>query len=61
MAFVSFIIIKIYQKIRVPEGLKNIPTISFFSNVISLFARDGPDKRWEKMRKIFEKEGIAKV
>ncbi|PKK73770.1 cytochrome P450 [Rhizophagus irregularis] len=57
----SFIAYKIYQKTRVPEGLKNIPTLSFLDLLIEIFTKVGPDKRWENTRDVLEKEGIGKL
>ncbi|PKC66595.1 cytochrome P450 [Rhizophagus irregularis] len=57
----SFIAYKIYQKTRVPEGLKNIPTLSFLDLLIEIFTKVGPDKRWEDTRDVLEKEGIGKL
>ncbi|CAI2180437.1 8808_t:CDS:10, partial [Funneliformis geosporum] len=61
LVFISFIAYKVYQKVRVPEGLKNVPTLSFVSLVLAIFSDKGPDNRWEFMRKILEKEGIGKI
>ncbi|RIA87168.1 cytochrome P450 [Glomus cerebriforme] len=52
--------LKIYQKTRVPKGLKNVPTLSFFKIVTRLLSKSGPDKRWEDVHEILEKDGIAK-
>ncbi|CAB5392950.1 unnamed protein product [Rhizophagus irregularis] len=57
----SFIAYKIYQKTKVPEGLKNIPTLSFLDLLIEIFTKVGPDKRWENTRDVLEKEGIGKL
>ena len=57
----SFIAYKSYQKTRVPEGLKNIPTLSFLDLLIEIFTKVGPDKRWENTRDVLEKDGIGKV
>ena len=59
---ISFIAFKIYQKRRrVPEGIKNVPTLSYMNFLIQLFKKSGPDKRWENAREILEKEGIGRV
>ena len=55
-ALISYIAFKIYQSIRIPEELKNIPTLSFLDLI-----KYGADKRWENSREILEKEGIGKV
>ncbi|CAG8697785.1 5610_t:CDS:10, partial [Funneliformis mosseae] len=52
---------KIYQSIRVPEGLKDVPTLNYFGYIISLLSNEGPDKLWENSQKVLEKEGIGKV
>ncbi|CAI2185319.1 10495_t:CDS:2 [Funneliformis geosporum] len=52
---------KVYQKFRVPEGLKNVPTLSFVRLALAILSNKGPDNRWEFMRKVLEKEGIGKV
>ncbi|GES99836.1 cytochrome P450 [Rhizophagus clarus] len=57
----SFIAYKIYRTIRVPEGLKNVPTLSFLDLLIGIFTKVGPDKRWEYTRDTLEKEGIGKL
>ena len=57
----SFIAYKIYQKIKVPEGLKNVPTLSFLNLFISMVTGGAPDKCWEDIREVLEKEGIGKV
>lgn len=57
----SFIAYKIYQKIKVPEGLKDVPTLSFLDLLVEIFTKVGPDKRWEDTRDVLEKEGIGKV
>ncbi|RIA94749.1 cytochrome P450 [Glomus cerebriforme] len=61
LVLVSFIIFKIYQKTRVPEGLKNVPTLSFLVLLTEIYNKVGPDKRWEDIRDILEKEGIGKL
>jgi hypothetical protein len=58
IVFVAFIF---YQKIRVPEGIKNVPTLSYLDLLIHVFTKGGPDKRWEISREVLEKEGIGKV
>jgi len=58
---ISFIAFKIYQSLRVPEGLKDVPALSFTDLIVSLFTGTGPDKRWEGMRQVLEKEGIGRV
>ena len=60
-ALISYIAFKIYQSIRVPEELKNIPTLSFFNFLNSIVNNGGSDKSWEDSREILEKEGIGKV
>jgi hypothetical protein len=57
----AFIAYKIYQKTRVPEGLKNVPTLSFLNLLIEIFTKAGQDKHWEDTRDVLEKEGIGKV
>ncbi|CAI2185174.1 2678_t:CDS:2, partial [Funneliformis geosporum] len=52
---------KVYQKFRVPEGLKNVPTLSFVRLALAILSNKGPDNRWEFMRKVLEKEGIGKI
>ncbi|CAG8755817.1 14113_t:CDS:1, partial [Funneliformis caledonium] len=52
---------KIYQSFKVPEGLKDVPTLSYFGFIISLLSNDGPDKLWENSQKVLENEGIGKV
>ena len=61
LTLISFIAFKIYQSTRVPEGLKDVPTLSFLDLLIAIFTNAGPDKRWEDTREILEKEGIGKV
>ncbi|GBB91360.1 hypothetical protein RclHR1_01860014 [Rhizophagus clarus] len=61
LILIPLITFKIYQKIRVPEGLKNIPTLSFLNLVIAIFAKHGMDKRWEDIREVLEKDGIGKI
>jgi hypothetical protein len=61
LILISFIDFKIYQSISVPDGLKNVPTLSFFELLIAVFSKAGPDKRWENTREILENEGIGKV
>ena len=61
LTLISFIAFKIYQSIRVPEGLKNVPTLSFLDLLNLIITKAGPDKRWEDSRKVLEKEGIGKV
>jgi hypothetical protein len=61
LTLISIIAFKIYQSIRVPEGLKNVPTLSFLDLLIAIFTKAGPDKRWEATRETLEKEGIGKV
>jgi hypothetical protein len=61
LILISFITFKIYQKTRVPERLRNIPTLTFSKWVIGTISGVGPDKLWEDAREILEKEGIAKV
>ena len=61
LILISFIAYKIYQKIKVPEGLKNVPTLSFLELVVAMYNKVGMDKRWEDMREDLEKEGIGKV
>ena len=56
LSLISFVTFKIYQSVKVPEGLKNIPTLSFLDLI-----KYGADKRWENSREILEKEGIGKV
>ncbi|CAG8539253.1 13865_t:CDS:10, partial [Funneliformis caledonium] len=51
---------KVYPKFRVPEGIKNVPTLSFLKLISAIFSNEGPDKRWENTRKVLEKEGIGK-
>ncbi|CAI2198282.1 16238_t:CDS:2, partial [Funneliformis geosporum] len=51
---------KIYQKFRVPEGLKDVPTLNYFGFLASLILNKGPDKIWEESRNILEKNGIGK-
>ena len=58
---ISFVAFKIYRSIRVPEGLKNVPALSFFNVLIATITKAGPDKRWEDTRKVLEKEGIGRV
>ncbi|CAB5217124.1 unnamed protein product [Rhizophagus irregularis] len=60
LSLISFIVYKIYQKLRVPKGLENVPTISSTGFIIELLNKAGPDKRWEKMKDLVEKEGIGK-
>ena len=61
LTLIFFIAFKIYQSIRVPEGLKNVPTLSFLELLVAAFTKAGTDKRWEDMRGTLEKEGIGKV
>ena len=61
LILISFIIFKIYQKTRVPNGLKNVPTLNTLTFITQVFTKASPDKRWESSRDILEKEGIAKV
>ncbi|CAG8534620.1 3514_t:CDS:10 [Funneliformis mosseae] len=61
LVFISFIAYKVYPKFRVPEGIKNVPTLSFLKLVSAIFSNGGPDKRWEITRKVLEKEGIGKL
>lgn len=61
LILILLITFKIYQKIRVPEGLKNVATLSFLDLAIALLASHGLDKRWEDMREVLEKDGIGKV
>ncbi|PKY45812.1 hypothetical protein RhiirA4_401712, partial [Rhizophagus irregularis] len=61
LSLISFIVYKIYQKLRVPKGLENVPTISSTGFIIELLNKAGPDKRWEKVKDLVEKEGIGKV
>ena len=58
---ILFIAIKIYQSTRVPEGLKNVPTLSFLDLLNLIITKAGTDKRWEYSRDILEREGIGKV
>ncbi|CAI2183479.1 2509_t:CDS:10, partial [Funneliformis geosporum] len=60
LVFISFIAYKIYQTFRVPEGLKDVPTLSCLKLFKSMLSIEGPDKRWEDTRKILEKDGIGK-
>ncbi|CAI2177351.1 1454_t:CDS:10 [Funneliformis geosporum] len=60
LVFISFIAYKIYQKTKVPEGLEDVPTISYFGIFKSMFYNEGPDKRWEDSRQVLEKYGIGK-
>ncbi|RIA87172.1 cytochrome P450, partial [Glomus cerebriforme] len=46
---------------RVPEGIKNVPTLSFISLLSEIYYEVGLDKRWEDTREILEKEGIGKT
>ncbi|RIA87169.1 cytochrome P450 [Glomus cerebriforme] len=61
LPLIFFIAFKIYHTIKVPEGLKNVPTLSFFKFLYAFLVQDGPDKRWERLREILDKEGIVKV
>lgn len=61
LILISFIAFKIYQKTRVPKGLKNVSTLSFLDLAIAMLASYGLDKRWEDMREVLEKDGIGKV
>ena len=61
LILISFIAFKIYQSVRVPEGLKNVPTLSFLDLLNFIVTNAGPDKRWEDLREILEEEGIGKV
>lgn len=38
-----------------------MPTLSYFGLIIELLNNTGPDKRWENMKGLVEKEGIGKV
>ncbi|CAI2199575.1 3368_t:CDS:1, partial [Funneliformis geosporum] len=38
---------KIYQSLKIPEGLKDVPTISYFGFFKYMFSNDSPNKRWE--------------
>ncbi|GET03485.1 cytochrome P450 [Rhizophagus clarus] len=58
LALIAFIASKIYQLIKVPKGLENVPTINYLSFFVTMV---GPDKRWETSREILEKEGIGKA
>jgi hypothetical protein len=61
LALISFISFKIYQSVRVPKELKDVPTLSFLNIVKSIIAKSGQDKIWESMREVLEKVGIGKV
>lgn len=61
LILIFFIVFKIYQRVKVPEGLENVPTLSFLDIIIAIYNKEGPDRRWESTREIIEKEGIAKV
>ncbi|RIA90090.1 hypothetical protein C1645_738110 [Glomus cerebriforme] len=61
LVLVSFVAFRIYQKIRVPEGLKNVPILSYLNLLTAIYNKVGQDKRWEDTREIFEKEGIGKL
>ncbi|RIA97960.1 cytochrome P450 [Glomus cerebriforme] len=61
LVLISFIAFRFYQKIRVPEGLKNVPTLSLLDLLIEMYNKVGPDKRWEDIREILEKEGIGRI
>ncbi|CAG8571590.1 15332_t:CDS:2, partial [Funneliformis caledonium] len=60
--FLYFFLSKISEpNVIVPEGLKDVPTLSYFGYIISLLSNEGPDKLWENSQKVLEKEGIGKV
>lgn len=61
LILIFFIAFKIYQRVKVPEGLENAATLSFLDIIIAIYNKEGPDRRWEATREIIEKEGIAKV
>ena len=61
LTLISFAAFKIYQSIKVPEGLKNVPAFSFLHIFISIFNKTGPGKRWKDKRQVLEKEGIGRV
>src|SRR5581483_12246236 len=62
LTLISFIAFKIYRNRRVPEGIKNVPELSYLNTLIHIFLnKAGPDKRWENSREILEKEGIVRV
>ena len=61
LILISFIIFKIYQKTRIPDGLKNVPTLSTLKFITENFTKASPDERWENIREVLEKEGIGKV
>lgn len=64
IAFLAYLVLKIvrfFQNLRVPEGIKNVPTFSYLDLLFHIFTKGGPDKRWENTRRVLEKEGIGRV
>jgi len=61
LTLLSFTAFKIYQSVKVPEGLKNVPTLSFLDLLNLIITKAGTDKRWEYSHDILEREGIGKV
>ena len=44
-----------------PEGLKNVLSISSYKWFSAMFSGAGPERNWNNTREIFEKDGIGKV
>lgn len=64
LAFLAFLVWKIlrfFKNLKVPEGIKNIPTFSYLDLLFHIFTKGGPDKRWEYTRRALEKDGIGRV
>ncbi|CAB4414956.1 unnamed protein product [Rhizophagus irregularis] len=63
LAFLAFLVWKIlrfFKNLKVPEGIKNIPTFSYLDLLFHIFTKGGPDKRWEYTRRALEKDGIGR-
>ncbi|CAG8434030.1 9718_t:CDS:2 [Funneliformis mosseae] len=60
LVFISFIAYKVYPKFSVPEGIKDVPTLSFLKYVSAMIS-NSPNKNWKGTHEVLEKEGIGKL
>ncbi|CAG8672283.1 22140_t:CDS:10 [Rhizophagus irregularis] len=60
LAYLVWRILRFFKNLKVPEGIKNIPTFSYLDLLFHIFTKGGPDKRWEYTRRALEKDGIGR-